>query len=95
MTHFILPGGAPAAAQLHFARTICRRAERCCVQLIHALQDLASNDPSESESLEMDYLVALRQLLVYLNRLGDWLFVVARYQNHVAGCAETKWIPGK
>lgn len=33
MTHFILPGGCELAARLHVARTVCRRAERCCVSL--------------------------------------------------------------
>jgi cob(I)alamin adenosyltransferase len=33
LAHFILPGGSPEAALLHFARTVARRAERCCVRL--------------------------------------------------------------
>jgi cob(I)alamin adenosyltransferase len=34
MTHFILPGGTGGAAALHFARTVCRRAERRVVALV-------------------------------------------------------------
>jgi cob(I)alamin adenosyltransferase len=30
---FVLPGGSAAAAALHVARTVCRRAERCMVEL--------------------------------------------------------------
>lgn len=69
---FILPGGTPAAAQLHVARTVCRRAERLVVAL--AYQE------------EVGELV-----IQYLNRLSDWLFTLARWENHQAGIAEAKW----
>ena len=72
LRNFILPGGTPAAAQVHVARTVCRRAERAAV----ALQIHEAINP---------------QALVYLNRLSDLLFVLARWENHQAGIAEEKW----
>ena len=33
LKHFVLPGGSEAAARLHIARTVCRRAERSVVAL--------------------------------------------------------------
>jgi len=71
---FILPGGLPTAAKLHFARTICRRAERAVVRL------------SRNEDIG-------EAITIYLNRLSDLLFVLARYANHVASVPETKWKP--
>jgi cob(I)alamin adenosyltransferase len=35
LTNFLLPGGSPGAAQLHVARTVCRRAERAAITLSH------------------------------------------------------------
>lgn len=72
---FVLPGGSSAAATLHVARTICRRAER---DVIHAAQVVA-----------IGTLVA-----VYLNRLSDLLFILARAANATAGHGEPLWKPG-
>jgi cob(I)alamin adenosyltransferase len=71
---FVLPGGSPAGASLHSARTICRRAERLVVQ--------ASASTPINE-----------QTKVYLNRLSDLLFVLARWANKQAGVREDKWVP--
>jgi cob(I)alamin adenosyltransferase len=72
---FVLPGGSEAAARLHVARTVCRRAER---------EALAT-----SHEIEINRLV-----LVYLNRLSDLLFILARAANAAAGRAEPVWKPG-
>ena len=73
LTSFILPGGSPAGASLHLARTVCRRAERHTVEL------------KRNEELS-------DEVIIYLNRLSDLLFVLARLENHNAGIEETKWI---
>ena len=72
---FVLPGGTEAAARLHIARTVCRRAER----------DVLLG----AEDVELNPLV-----LVYLNRLSDLLFILARSANAAAGVAEPLWKPG-
>ena len=72
LTTFILPAGTPAAAHLHHARVVCRRAERRVVTLSRATE--LSNES-----------------LVYLNRVGDLLFVLARYANFVAGTGDVAW----
>jgi cob(I)alamin adenosyltransferase len=72
---FVLPAGTEAAARLHVARTICRRAER------EALVAAGVNDLNPLA-------------LVYLNRLSDLLFILARAANAAEGRPETLWKPG-
>lgn len=74
---FILPGGHPSAAMTHVARTVCRRAERHVLRLAEAEAEGAEAVPPS--------------VLVYLNRLSDYLFVCARYCNHLAGVADVPW----
>jgi cob(I)alamin adenosyltransferase len=75
LRRFILPGGATGGATLHVARTICRRAERAMV----ALEQAGGRDAFEPE------------LLTYVNRLSDLLFVMARAANHRAAVADLEW----
>ena len=59
LTNFVLPGGAPAAAHLHVARTVCRRAERLLVAL-------ARKEPIGLETVR--YLNRLSDLLFVMSR---------------------------
>jgi cob(I)alamin adenosyltransferase len=68
---FVLPGGTEAAARLHVARTVARRAELA--------------------ALEADVNPLSR---VYLNRVSDLLFILARRANRLAGRDEPLWRPG-
>jgi cob(I)alamin adenosyltransferase len=68
---FVLPGGTEAAARLHVARTVARRAELA--------------------SLEAEVNPLAR---VYLNRVSDLLFILARAANALAGRDEPLWRPG-
>ena len=36
-----------------------------------------------------------RTPMVYLNRLSDYLYLLARYENHLAGVEETAWADGQ
>ena len=69
---FILPGGSEAAARVHLARAIARRAERGAAAL-------AAAEPANPAAM------------MYINRLSDYLFVLARAIN--AG-NDPLWVPG-
>ena len=73
---FVLPGGTPLAAQLHVARTVCRRAERRALDVGDELNP---------------------EVVRYLNRLSDFLFVLSRAANVGRGAdapSEPLWDPG-
>ena len=78
LTSFVLPGGTPAAAQLHVARTVCRRAERAAVML-------ADHEPTGAVG---------GNVISYLNRLSDLFFILARGANNAAGHSDVLWVPG-
>ena len=75
MKSFVLPGGHVTVSQLHIARCVCRRAERCCVRL-------------EMENEEVPAIV-----IKYINRLSDYLFVLARFASHQLNAEEIPWKP--
>lgn len=76
LTQFILPGGGRLASALHYARTVCRRAERKVV----TMQQRGAVDV---------------QVVVYLNRLSDYLFTLARLANKREGVSDVPWSPPK
>ena len=81
---FILPGGSPAGAQLHVARTVCRRAERVAWQCVaaHGTETAAGRGEGGVNLLAV----------TYLNRLSDLLFIMSRATNGVDN--EVLWVPG-
>lgn len=72
---FVLPGGSEAAARLHVARAVSRRAELAAL--------------SAASSVAVNPLAP-----VYLNRLADLLFILARAANALGGVDEPLWHPG-
>ncbi len=78
LKEFILPGGSTTASWAHIARTVCRRCERKVTEL---------NTENQTEATDR----ALENVLVYLNRLSDYLFVVARYVNKVSNTQDQTW----
>jgi cob(I)alamin adenosyltransferase len=75
---FVLPGGKPHAAWMHLARNVCRRAERLVCELVE-LEEGKDVNP---------------EVVHYLNRLSDLLFVFARALND-GGKADVMWKPGE
>jgi cob(I)alamin adenosyltransferase len=82
---FILPGGSAAAAQLHLARTVVRRAERAAWAAAQAYGSDAVADPQLPGGVST-------LAITYLNRLSDLLFIMTRVVNGTDG--DVLWVPG-
>lgn len=68
--HFILPGGSRAAAYAHVCRTVCRRAERAMLRVENLNVNLNENQNENDNDMTR-----------YVNRLSDYLFILARKLN--------------
>ena len=80
LQNFILPGGHPLAAALHQCRAVCRRAERRAITLKRS--EAKSGEPAVSDNV-----------LKYLNRLSDLLFVLSRAANRRNTVEDIPWNP--
>ncbi|BBO68761.1 ATP--cob(I)alamin adenosyltransferase [Desulfosarcina alkanivorans] len=79
LKHFVVPGGHLSASLAHMARTVCRRTERRVIELVD--HEDGESGPSET----------MKHILVFLNRLSDYFFVLARFCNHSRGQADVLW----
>ena len=75
---FVLPGGSRGSAVCHVCRTVCRRAERRILDLNNHLTSDGNDGIDEN-------------VLRYINRLSDFLFVLARKINIIANKDEIIW----
>lgn len=79
LKQFVLPQGHLSAAFAHMARAVCRRVERRITAF----------------SLESDehcpVTETLKHILIFLNRLSDYLFVLARHLNKGHGIPDRLW----
>jgi cob(I)alamin adenosyltransferase len=85
LKNFILPGGTETASLLQYSRALSRRAERNAVSLYK--NELSAKGRSSFGRKP--------QILTYLNRLSDYLFMQARNVNHKNSISEEVWVGGK
>lgn len=75
LANFILPGGHTTVSFCHIARCVCRRAERLTIKLVEMHPDTMQGD----------------MVVKYLNRLSDYLFILARKISQNLGAVESPW----
>jgi len=84
LTQFILPGGTKLSANIHLARTVCRRAER---QLIKFSDEFEQHKP---DNMNIN-VKALLDIQKFINRLSDYLFTLARLANKRSQVDDISW----
>ncbi len=91
MKQFILPGGEASSAQFHIGRTVCRRLERLLVHAnrmgampVEELNSDGANDMTQGEILGATGMI-------WVNRLSDYLFVLARHCQRLNGGQDIPW----
>jgi len=75
LKNFILPGGGISAANLHYSRTVCRRLERILVDFLN----------------DFNLIKKEADILTYINRLSDYLYILARKENSDSGISDIPW----
>jgi len=88
LKNFILPGGCQTASLLHLARAVCRRAERRVVSCKLAGSNMPHRQSAEEADVKSISNIKNKQVVAYLNRLSDFLFVLARWVNYQTGTEE-------
>jgi len=78
---FLLPGGSRGACIAHQARTICRRAER---RILSFYNQMGPEGDIQQRNIDAN-------VLTFVNRLSDYLFILSRKINKDEGIEEKKW----
>lgn len=80
LSHFVLPGGTKESATVHITRSIVRRVERQMVAYSRT-KNMSGTVSKKNMSL----------MVMYMNRLSDLLFVIARGINKTVGVHDVLW----
>jgi len=84
LKNFILPH---YPSEVHIARAVCRRVERKLCSFMRQANRMMSELPI-NESVDSE---GFKFIVPYINRLSDYLFIMARYLCYSAGKTETIW----
>jgi len=84
LKNFILPH---YPSEVHIARAVCRRVERKLCTFMRQSERLLSEMPTS----KIPNVEGFKFIVPYINRLSDYLFIMARYLCYSAGKTETIW----